>query len=139
MFHPTITTITLSGHTLLDLYTPRPPDITQEGTGDGGTEAKEEDNHLSPYTSPSPLQNRYVGSLFLAPRSLLILQEQAYTTHLHGIAEVEEDVVSGEVLNLASIPHSPGDTLRRDTRISLTIRHVPKVLKNKVWLGRTRR
>lgn len=138
MFYPTITTITLSGHTLLDLYTPRPPDDTEEGVRNGEKEDGEEDSH-PPSPSPSALQNRYVGSLFLAPRSLLIVQDDAYVSYLHGIAEVEEDVMSGDVLNLPCTPHTPGDTVRRDTRISLTIRHVPKVLKNKVWLGRGRR
>uniref|UniRef100_A0A0P4W1U2 Fe2OG dioxygenase domain-containing protein n=1 Tax=Scylla olivacea TaxID=85551 RepID=A0A0P4W1U2_SCYOL len=135
MFYPTITTISLSGHTLLDLYTPRPPDDMQEEMT-----SKEQDNSEDSHTSaPSAFENRYVGSLFLAPRSLLILQDDIYTTYLHGIAEVGEDVVSRDVLNLPSIPHTPGDTMQRDTRISLTIRHVPKVLKNKVWLGGSRR
>ncbi|XP_045105265.1 alpha-ketoglutarate-dependent dioxygenase alkB homolog 6-like isoform X2 [Portunus trituberculatus] len=129
MFYPTITTISLSGHTLLDLYTPRPPD-TQETPN---TNSQDTETHTS-----SAFEKRYVGSLFLAPRSLLILQDDAYTTYLHGITEVGEDVVSRDILNLPSIPHIPGDTVQRDTRISLTIRHVPKVLKNKVWLGGSR-
>ncbi|XP_063851341.1 alpha-ketoglutarate-dependent dioxygenase alkB homolog 6-like isoform X2 [Scylla paramamosain] len=127
MFYPTITTISLSGHTLLDLYTPRPPDNMQEEMT-----SKEQDNSEDSHTSaPSAFENRYVGSLFLAPRSLLILQDDIYTTYLHGIAEVAEDVVSRDVLNLPNIPHTPGDTVQRDTRISLTIRHVPKI--NKQW------
>lgn len=125
MFYPTITTISLSGHTLLDLYTPRPPDTVTDSEQDA-------ENHTS-------FEDRYVGSLFLAPRSLLVLQDDVYATYLHGIAEVREDVVSRDVLNLASVCHSLEDTVQRDTRISLTIRHVPKVLKNKVWLGGVRR
>ena len=127
MFYPTITTISLSSHTLLDLYTPRPP------------ETEETPNIDTETPTSSAFEERYVGSLFLAPRSLLILQDDAYTMYLHGIAEVGEDVVSRDVLNLSTIPHSLGDTVQRDTRISLTIRHVPKVLKNKVWLGGSRR
>lgn len=262
MFYPTITTISLSSHTLLDLYTPRPPDHpangnqeeermrdegeekeTEEKEADkgeeesrqllappGDTDRKHKDskesrmeeegkdgdgkqNHKLPpsppkddgtreadskenvkkqktengdansnkqpteesnHNQPSSLQNRYVGSLLLAPRSLLILQDDLYTSHLHGIAEVTEDVLTHHILNLerqgkgggreskkqdgkedkqqeggkeedkqdqkeGEPLYTPGNTLTRGTRISLTIRHVPKVLKTKLWLGRGQR
>lgn len=262
MFYPTITTISLSSHTILDLYTPRPPDDAvndnqekmkddsekketeqknhdSEGkhnlqrhspVGDAGMnhnndqkkkveEGKDEDeendgedikqNQKSPaaaakdndtethceenvkkqkienntnsskrateesdcHSQPSSLQNRYIGSLLLAPRSLLILQDSLYTSHLHGIAEVTEDSLTHRILNLdqqrkgkewnkqkekedncqgekgeekqalneGTPLYTPGHTLARSTRISLTIRHVPKVLKTKLWLGRGQR
>lgn len=262
MFYPTITTISLSSHTILDLYTPRPPDHPANGDQEEKRmkeesekketeekeDVKEEENHQrhsapedtnmkhkdnrenrmdeeeededrkqnhqqlppstpkdddtretnskenvkkqkmenddantneqateeSDHSQPSSLQNRYVGSLLLAPRSLLILQDSLYTSHLHGIAEVTEDVLTHHILNLdqhgkgggreskkqdgkedkwqeggreeekldlkeGEPLYTPGKTLTRGTRISLTIRHVPKVLKNKLWLGRGQR
>jgi alkylated DNA repair protein alkB family protein 6 len=57
---------------------------------------------------------------------------------LHGIREVESDVLSDKIANLESTHHSVGDKVERDTRISLTIRAVPKVLKTKLFFGKTR-
>ena len=56
-----------------------------------------------------------------------------YKVYLHGIKEVNEDEIMPEkILNFDKINkeilHS-SRSIKRDTRISLTIRHVPKVLK----------
>jgi hypothetical protein len=58
-----------------------------------------------------------------------------YKIYLHGIKEVQEDRITSEnILNFDKINkemlHLSGtQSVIRDTRISLTIRHVPKVLK----------
>ena len=61
-----------------------------------------------------------------------------YKKYLHGIAERTEDIVTDKICNLSHLgtPVNSGDTLKRSTRVSLTIRHVPKTLKIKLKLGK---
>ncbi|XP_077435948.1 putative RNA/DNA demethylase ALKBH6 [Vanacampus margaritifer] len=119
LYHPTVTTITLGSHTLLDFYTPvgRPA-----GDDDVAVSSSEDDRHLF--------------SLLLRPRSLLVLQDDSYRNLLHGIGAREVDVLTDKMVNLDPAGAQPGETLTRGTRVSLTIRHVPKVLKTKLLLGR---
>ncbi|KAK3883994.1 hypothetical protein Pcinc_011721 [Petrolisthes cinctipes] len=146
IFYPTITTISLGSHTLLDLYLPLQPDLESSQTHTCNTDQVQS----TPLTHPeqkgqstscpefgsSLLSESYVGSLLLEPRSLLILQGDLYTSYLHGIGEVKEDVVTEKIFNRRS--HQLGDVLTRSTRISLTIRHVPKVFKSKLIFGKVR-
>lgn len=113
LYHPTVTTISLGSHTLLDFYRP-------VGCLEGGQTE----------------ENRYLLSLLLRPRSLLILQDDMYRRLLHGIQGRDEDSLTERVANLSAAGARPGDTLTRGTRVSLTIRHVPKVMKTKLVLGR---
>ena len=84
------------------------------------------------------LQSRYTLSILLEPQSLLVLQHDMYTGHLHGIREQSEDTVSAHVCNFGHLasPVAVGDVVQRSTRVSLTIRHVPKTLKVKLKLGK---
>lgn len=73
-------------------------------------------------------------SLLLEPCSLLILKKEMYKIYLHGIKETQEDIFDSSLIanyeHLTSFKTSPeSTTLKRDTRVSLTIRYVPKVLK----------
>ena len=74
----------------------------------------------------------------MEPQSLLILKNDMYTKYLHGIAERTEDVTTDRICNLSHLdtPIKVGDALKRTTRVSLTIRHVPKTLKVKLKLGK---
>ena len=56
--------------------------------------------------------------------------------YLHGIAERTQDVVTERVINQSYLGCSVSseDTLNRSTRVSLTIRHVPKTFKIKLKL-----
>jgi alkylated DNA repair protein alkB family protein 6 len=82
-------------------------------------------------------KQRYKFSLLLEPRSLLVLQDECYTTLLHGIEETTTDVINESVLNLEQVScGSVGDVLERGTRVSLTIRFVPKTTKPLIKLGR---
>ena len=74
-------------------------------------------------------------SLLLEPRSLVLVQDDMYDTYLHGIDEVTQDLLSDKVANLDMTDSKIGDVLKRDTRVSLTIRVVPKVLRAKLLLG----
>lgn len=118
LYHPTVTTISLGSHTLLDFYNPI------------GSDSREEQS------APQTEESRYLFSLLVRPRSLLILQEDMYKKLLHGIQGSEEDALTEKVVNLAEAGGEKGETLTRGTRVSLTIRHVPKVIKNKLILGR---
>ena len=82
------------------------------------------------------LDDRYFMSVLLEPRSLFLLTEDLYHNYLHGIAERTCDVVTEKVANLDACNATLGETLQRETRISLTIRNVPKILKFKINLGR---
>uniref|UniRef100_A0A667ZZL8 AlkB homolog 6 n=1 Tax=Myripristis murdjan TaxID=586833 RepID=A0A667ZZL8_9TELE len=115
LYHPTVTTISLGSHTLLDFYRP----ISSQGAAGPQTE-----------------ESRYLLSLLLKPRSLLILQDEMYQHLLHGIQPCSQDTLTDRVVNLSSAGALPGETLPRGTRVSLTIRHVPKVMKAKLILGR---
>jgi len=73
----------------------------------------------------------------LEPNSLLVLQDDMYTKYLHGIATGrEEDLVSSSIANLQQLAVRPnlGEWLKRSTRVSLTIRHVPKTIRLKLKL-----
>eukprot|EP00668_Euglena_longa_P004408 GGOE01005163.1.p2 GENE.GGOE01005163.1~~GGOE01005163.1.p2 ORF type:complete len:158 (+),score=43.37 GGOE01005163.1:408-881(+) len=66
------------------------------------------------------------ASLVLRPRSLLVFAEDAFTTHLHGIDAVLEEIVGAvaSVINLQAAGCEEGDQIIRDRRVSLTVRHV---------------
>lgn len=115
LYHPTVTTISLGSHTLLDFY--KPVCQTQSEI-------------------PQTEERRYMLSLLVQRRSLLILQDDMYKLYLHGIQEVCEDVLSEHVMNLSSTGAQVADTLPRSTRVSLTIRHVPKVIQANLLLGK---
>jgi alkylated DNA repair protein alkB family protein 6 len=74
-------------------------------------------------------------SLFLEPRSLLVQQGNIYETYLHGIDEKYEDILDNSIFNVPS-NYQMNQSLKRETRVSLTIRHVQKVSKLKIKLGR---
>ena len=63
----------------------------------------------------------------------MVLKDQCYSSLLHGIQEVNEDQMDKSIFNLAEEEKERG-VMARDTRISLTIRHVPKTSKLKIRL-----
>ena len=79
-----------------------------------------------------------VASLLLERRSLVVLQDDMYTKYLHTITEVPCDTVSGAEANLELCggQYAVGAELQRTTRISLTVRHVPRTTKLCIKLGR---
>uniref|UniRef100_A0AC34F293 Fe2OG dioxygenase domain-containing protein n=1 Tax=Panagrolaimus sp. ES5 TaxID=591445 RepID=A0AC34F293_9BILA len=101
-FFPMVSTISLGSHTFLDLYEP----INDK-------EAKTK-------------SDRYIGSMFLQPRSLILIKDKAYKVCLHGIEERNTDKIHEKIFNRPS-NLSIGTELKRSTRVSLTIRNVPVV------------
>uniref|UniRef100_A0A0N4ZT02 Fe2OG dioxygenase domain-containing protein n=1 Tax=Parastrongyloides trichosuri TaxID=131310 RepID=A0A0N4ZT02_PARTI len=76
-----------------------------------------------------PFEKRYIGSMYLEPRSLIMLSNDIYSNHCHSIAEREEDIITNKVFNLDKIEGKVDDVIKRGTRISLTYRHVDKISK----------
>ena len=63
----------------------------------------------------------------------MVVTDSMYTNLLHGIAErLSDTVTAASVPNIAMCNVNNGDVIDRTTRISLTIRHVPKTLKVKL-------
>ncbi|XP_077141877.1 putative RNA/DNA demethylase ALKBH6 [Ranitomeya variabilis] len=118
LYYPTVTTISLGSHTLLDFYLP----ISGPGSEEENQAARTE-------------EQRHVLSLLLEPRSLFILREDLYKSHLHGIRPVTQDTLDHKVANLGQCAARAEETLARRTRVSLTVRLVPKVLKAALFLG----
>uniref|UniRef100_A0A0K0ELL2 Fe2OG dioxygenase domain-containing protein n=1 Tax=Strongyloides stercoralis TaxID=6248 RepID=A0A0K0ELL2_STRER len=104
-YYPLVATISLGSPILLDFY----KNITPECV--------------------SSFDNRYIGSMFLERRSLILLSNDIYSNHLHSIAERDEDKMTGDVFNLNQVNLKVGDIVKRETRVSLTYRHVEKVSK----------
>ncbi|XP_077087278.1 putative RNA/DNA demethylase ALKBH6 [Siphateles boraxobius] len=116
LYHPTVTTISLGSHTVLDFYKPVVCETQSE--------------------VPQTEKSRYILSLLVQRKSLLILQDDMYKFYLHGIQGVSEDILSEHVVNISSTSAHVGNTLPRSTRVSLTIRHVPKVVRTNLLLGK---
>lgn len=116
LYYPVVTNITLNSHAVIDFYRPR----KKEEEGQNHSTKQEADR---------------VGSLLLQPRSLLVTCDAMYTEYLHGIESRTEDTVDDGVKNAAVCGIEPGTVLERGTRVSLTIRVVPKVLKANLLRG----
>ncbi|KAL1131238.1 hypothetical protein AAG570_010856, partial [Ranatra chinensis] len=103
LFYPTIATITCGSHAVLEFRPNREEHVDKRG------------------------ENKY--SILLERRSLIVVKDDLYKQHLHSISEISEDILDNSVVNLNRTQYKIGDTLKRETRISLTIRHVPKTSK----------
>jgi len=79
--------------------------------------------------------DRFLGSMLLEARSLVLIAHDAYSRLLHGIAERSEDEIGETVFNWDG---KDKKSLVRGTRVSLTIRNVPRVsrLDVKTLLGK---
>lgn len=120
LYYPTVSTISLGSHAVLDFYEPRRPDDD------------------APSEQPRPPQQP-ITSLLVEPRSLLVLRGAAYTRLLHGIAATRVDELDTAALppNAAACKSAlPGARLVRGTRVSLTIRRVPRVLRAGLLLSK---
>lgn len=64
-----------------------------------------------------------------------MVRDEMYSHYLHGIKDTKTDILGDKIVNLDKCENvTLGDSLERSTRISLTIRVVPKVLKTKIFL-----
>jgi len=67
-----------------------------------------------------------VCSVYLRPRSLVLFAEACYHDLFHCIHETDHDVIDAACVNAAVAGVTVGDVRARATRVSLTIRHVPR-------------
>lgn len=82
-------------------------------------------------------EDRFVTSILLEPKSLVFVCDDMYKTYLHGISERTVDKISNSIANIEMCEMAQSaEDLTRTTRVSLTIRHVPKVLKAKFLFGK---
>ncbi|XP_004226651.2 putative RNA/DNA demethylase ALKBH6 [Ciona intestinalis] len=118
LYYPTVATISLGSHTCLDFY----DDVYDHGSND--------------------LNSRYKFSFLLERRSLLILKDSMYEDYLHGISERQTDQIHQNfiknspqicdcVTKTALLSNEKVSLQRENTRLSLTIRFVPKTFKLK--------
>ncbi|XP_033096421.1 alpha-ketoglutarate-dependent dioxygenase alkB homolog 6-like, partial [Anneissia japonica] len=131
LFYPAISTINLGSHTLLDFY--QHQDKLASSKPNNGS--VQESNTTTVAVTAEPAKQPDF-SLLLEPRSLLILNEDMYTSYLHGIDERLQDEMTDNIKNLIENGRKPGELLQRTRRISLTIRNVPKVLPVQIRLGK---
>ncbi|XP_050297039.1 alpha-ketoglutarate-dependent dioxygenase alkB homolog 6 [Anthonomus grandis grandis] len=103
LFYPTVTTISCGSHTILEFL---------------------ENNE----------KREKICDILLERCSLVIVKDDMYKNYLHSIREVEIDSVGGCAnLDNCMSKYPINEKLKRETRISLTIRNVPKVLKIKLF------
>ncbi|KAK0168380.1 hypothetical protein PV327_002188 [Microctonus hyperodae] len=110
LFHPIVTTISCGSHTILE-FTKR-------------LDTDEEQRQIKPEFS-----------ILLERKSLLVLRDDLYHNYLHSISEIKADTISNnDICNieLCSNNYIDGELIQRGTRLSLTIRHVPKTSKLKL-------
>lgn len=121
LFYPVICTISCGSHTILRFH--------------------EKDSHNendAPISSSGNNEHRkQVCQLLIEPRSLLILKDDMYQKYLHSIADEMYDTIGDNLANLdrCELKDHVGETVQRNRRISLTIRHVPKTSKIHLRLG----
>jgi len=75
-----------------------------------------------PQSQCNPLQ------IILKPGSLLVFEHDVYEQWMHGISETTESVIEENTINCHLVGQHVGDLIRRDRRVSLTIRRVLKVV-----------
>ena len=116
LFYPTIATISLGSHTVLNFYQP----LSEQEMLD---------------SCCSSLENRLKFKIFIPERSLILIQDQMFHHFLHGIEENTEDICDKNLIFPPQIEAKKEETqLKRDTRVSLTMRHVPNTKKIKIRL-----
>ena len=130
LYHSVIATISLGSSTSLDFYHPIKQDEVQYLIMIFNIKL------VFVQATSTSLESRYLSSLLLEPCSLLLLTGDLYNEYLHGIAERSSDIVDKNVNNIDQLSYSAHSTVQRTTRVSLTIRHVPKLLKVKLKLAK---
>jgi alkylated DNA repair protein alkB family protein 6 len=114
LFYPTISTISIGSHAVLNYFGP----AIEDG-----------DDSLATIPQNPALR------ILVQPRSLFISKHDMYHKYYHSIEEKEEDDLNDPLLRNVDdsvIAQSNNGVLKRTTRYSLTIRHVPKTTKLKL-------
>ncbi|KAI0651109.1 hypothetical protein C8Q79DRAFT_931487 [Trametes meyenii] len=143
-YYPVVATLSLGSHTMFHYYkyntdTDISEDTPVQTERSAGTTTAAGPLNVS--GSGRPIDPNPVLSLLLESRSLVITTSSLYTSHLHGIDELQSDsfvldgrapqerIANFEVLRGSSVKDAivSGGTLERGMRFSLTCRDVEKV------------
>ena len=132
-YFPTVATLSLGSHTVLDIFAHSDEENAPKAKGHGADLPT-----TSRAYSPTPLM-----SILLPQRSLFILKGDLYQWHLHGIAERRADslqdlknCINWDDMSSRRSRWEMGEEAdnvekwERTRRVSLTMRSVEKVLKN---------
>ncbi|KAI6190755.1 Alpha-ketoglutarate-dependent dioxygenase alkB-like protein 6 [Aphelenchoides bicaudatus] len=106
-----------------NMYTPGqgiPPHVDSRATSDVNVLISLSSTALLDFYVHEDIGKRYVGSMFLGPRSLLLIGGHAYTNLLHGIKETDHDLITEKVFNRPGHLEI-GSSIKRDVRYSLTM------------------
>ena len=135
LYYPTVAILSLQGNCLMDFYKPvsKKENHLEDNNHHKNQETKSSDNtddvhknDIENAKNNERSQEKRLGSVYVENRSLIIFRSEAYKTFLHGINECTEDKIDEKVFNKKE---DIGKTLNRETtRVSLTIRVVPKTL-----------
>ncbi|KAF7369792.1 hypothetical protein MVEN_00311700 [Mycena venus] len=138
-YFPVVATISLGSHCVFHYYQ------YKEGA-DGGT-----------VTGGRSIDPKPILSVLLEPRSVVISEHALYSSHLHAIREIEEDIITAgnattppmvadlgvPIANWDKVTEPDavrimfeGGVLKRSTRYSLTCRDVEKVAQLKAFMKR---
>lgn len=135
LFHPVICTISCGSHTLLEFYE---KDEAKNADTKADQCSTNESSNCADSNVQIPKSRQLVCKLLIEPGSLLILKDDMYNKYLHSISEVTEDLITNNIANIdrcINFRNRLGEVVKRDRRISLTIRHVPKTSRMKIKLG----
>jgi len=118
VYYPRAAIISLGSPCRFDFY-PRVDGEDEEKRGFAWDRDRE-----VPSAPEMPPGTKPAVSLLLEPGSLLIFGSDAFVHHRHGIDAVEADDITPEVKNAKELSLKVGDNVKRDRRVSLTIRHL---------------
>lgn len=142
LFHPVISTISCGSHTVLE-FTGMPPQ-TPPTSSSSSTLTVPSSSSSASLSAPAasaaagavPARRRDF-KLLVERRSLLVLQDDMYSRYMHAIGEKTVDKITDAIANLHQCCDSRtnNEEVRREKRISLTIRHVPRTSKMTLQFG----
>lgn len=151
LFYPVITTISLGSHTILRFHETDSHDADNNANNDANEVNEADKNCINTSCTTDTIilanddgntidqRRKLVCQLLIEPRSLLILKDDMYKTYLHSIANETHDIITPDLANIEQccddLKNRVGGTIKRNRRISLTIRHVPKTSKIHLRLG----
>lgn len=141
LFHPVICTISCGSHTVLQFH--ENSMFIDDNRMDSSINTTTNNTTITTISTNETNSNQYenrklICQLVIEPRSLLILKHDMYTNYLHSIADKTNDTITTNWANLEqcdALKKRVGETIERNRRISLTIRHVPKTSKIHLRLG----
>ncbi|KAI0363234.1 hypothetical protein BV20DRAFT_975913 [Pilatotrama ljubarskyi] len=140
-YHPVVATLSMGSHTVFHYYKYKLDDDAAPAQAEQSAGTTTAAGPMMASGSGRPIDPTPVLSLLLEPRSLVITTSSLYTSHLHGIDEVQADIFTPDgrtsqerIANFDMLRGKAekeaianGGKLERGMRFSLTCRDVEKV------------